>query len=100
MCTGKLLIVALLKNNFPLYSELIICPQLHTLKVNEPLNKLLPLKKDIKLYPFQCPCLFRGLPVIQTPNHCIFGSYLKGSVVYTNKEGVNHVSQGRVVGRF
>ena len=33
-------IVALPKNNFPLYSELIICPQLRTLKVNEPLNKL------------------------------------------------------------
>ncbi len=36
--TGKLLIVAPLRDNFPLYSELIICPQLHTLKVNEPLK--------------------------------------------------------------
>ncbi len=52
---GKPLIVAFLKNNFPLYSELIICPQLHTLKVNEPLNKLWPLK-DIKWCPLQCPC--------------------------------------------
>ena len=42
IATTKPLIVAPLKNNFPLYSELIICPQLHTfMKVyNEPLNKL------------------------------------------------------------
>ncbi len=54
--TGKPMIMASLKNNFPLYSELMICSQLHTLKVNEPLNKLCPLKKDIKLCSLQCPC--------------------------------------------
>ncbi len=49
--------MVLLKNNFPLYSELIICPQLHTLKVNEPLTS----HEGHKIVP-PSVSLFRGLP--------------------------------------
>ena len=52
--TSKPLIVVPLKNNFSLYSELIICPQLHTLEIP----------------------LFGGLPVHVHVNFCLAAGIL------------------------